>query len=147
MRRLALPCIVASSLLIVGCGPPALGEELAIDALCKPENNDKRVSVAGHFSAAGLLTMCSTMGDKQTCSFKITKTADAEEPAVTVSFVMGDGENQMAPLPEEFKREDIKIKALGGKIVGDRAHIKVTGRALIDEGSCQILDAERIDAM
>lgn len=132
---------------LVACGPPSLGEEVAIDDLCKPANNEKRVSVSGYFSSEGFLTLCTTQGTKKTCSFSLRKSADQKEPAVTIHLVIGDGENQMKDLPEEFKPSDIQIKAVDGKVVGENGHIKVTGKALIGEGSCQVLDAERIDAM
>jgi len=147
LRGFALNAARLLVLALVACGPASLGEEIAIENLCKPENNDKRVSVSGYFSAEGFLTMCSSQGSKKTCSFDLRKTADTEDPHVTIHIVMGEGESQMIDLPKDFKAEDIKIKAVGGKVVGEKAHIKVTGRALIGEGSCQILDAERIDAL
>ena len=147
MRLPLVRGVTALALCLVACGPPSLGEEVSIDDLCKPANNDKRVSVSGYFSSEGFLTLCSTQGSKKTCSFSLRKSADQKEPSVTIHLVMGDGENQMKDLPEEFKSSDVQIKAVDGKVVGEGGHMKVTGKALIGEGSCQILDAERIDAI
>ena len=131
----------------LGCGPAAEGEKVSITQLCKPAMSGKRVSVPGYFTAEGLLTMCSSRGGTKTCSFRLRDSAGNPKPDIGIGLKIGGGESEMQELPEGFKSSDIKIKTVGGKVVGGRAHIQVTGKALVAEQSCQIIDIDRIDAL
>ncbi|MFT3774653.1 MAG: hypothetical protein QM820_55590 [Minicystis sp.] len=47
---------------------------------------------------------------------------------VTIEVSTGSGENEMAELPEKYAKTDVKVKAMGGKVIAFGERVKVSGK-------------------
>jgi hypothetical protein len=70
---------------------------------------------------------------------------------VTIRVSVGDGENEMAELPDKYSRADVKVKAVGGKVLtaGDSVKMSGTLRCHGNNGEDHLpclMDVDRIDA-
>lgn len=124
------------------CCTPKPGKAVTHESLCKAENSQQRVTLEGYLTFGGMMTFCS----HGTCSLELRKQKDAAKPSVTVGIQPGSGKNRMAPLPERFGKKDLKFTTSDGTELGDLAHVRVTGKALVGEG-CQLLDVDLIEAV
>ena len=69
---------------------------------------------------------------------------------VTIEVGVGSGENEMAELPDKYKRTDVKVKAMGGKVLAAGDHVKLSGdlRCHGNNGEDSLpcsMDVDRID--
>jgi hypothetical protein len=137
--RVLVPAMALLAVNLLGCDPKQ-GKLVTHDDVCRPENNDQRVTIAGYLTSERRLVFCSY----GTCSLELRKSKDAEEPQVTVGIRPGGGKNQMATLPERYGPEDLKFTTNDGAVLGNLAHVRVTGKVLVGEG-CQLLDVNLIE--
>lgn len=46
---------------------------------------------------------------------------------ISIEVTQGSGESEMAPLPDKYSKGDVKVKAVGGKVIGFGERVKVSG--------------------
>jgi len=128
--RAALALGLASA--FTGCTPEQ-GEAIQITRLFTDAKvHGKYATVTGVLGVSGGI-MGSTSCSKGRCDLELSVPDAGWKPpkgvtsTAKVSFSVGSGENEMAELPDKYSRADVKVKAMGGKVlkVGDR--IKVSG--------------------
>jgi hypothetical protein len=130
--RVALALGLLSS--IAACTPEQ-GEVVPATRLFTDAKLTKKyVTVTAVLGVSGGI-MGSTSCRKGRCDLEISVPEPGWKPPKGVistakaSFSVGSGENEMAELPDKYSRADVKVKAMGGKIlkVGDR--VKLSGHA------------------
>jgi hypothetical protein len=124
----ALALVSASA----GC-TPELGESTpATKLFTDAKLSGKYVTVTAVLGVSGGI-MGSTSCSKGRCDLEISPPDAGWKPPKGVtstakaSFSVGSGENEMAELPDKYAKSDVKVKAMGGKVlkVGDK--VKLSG--------------------
>jgi hypothetical protein len=141
----------------VGC-TPKLGEEVPLgDLFTKAELDGKYVTTTGLVRiSTGIVasTSCTT----STCTIDLWL-PEGEKNAVEkrddvrslqMEVAVGSGENEMAELPDKYSKADLKVKAMGGRVLVHGDKVKVSGKLHCKNGSepslpCKIR-VDRIDA-
>jgi hypothetical protein len=125
--------------------PPADSkpEELEVKAepvsfanACKEENKDKVISVDGYLGVSYVM-ICNSRGIMRYCGINL-----YAQPGTGNSFTanvdVGSEANQMEPLPDQYKPQDLRIHTVDGKTAGFRDRVKVTGKISPGESSCYL---------
>jgi hypothetical protein len=71
--------------------------------------------------------------------------------SIRIGVSVGSGENEMAELPAKYSRADLKVKAMGGKVLSAGARVQVSGtlRCHGNNGEDQLpcsMEVDRVDA-
>lgn len=152
--RLCLPLLL---LVALGGCTPEQGEAVPIAQLfTNAKLHKKYATVTGVLGISGGI-MGSTSCKGGRCTVELEAPASAEKNAkdaktIRVSLDVGSGENQMAPLPDKYSRKDLKVKAMGGKVLSAGDTVKVSGHIYChgnngeDVLPCK-MDVDRVDAM
>ena len=125
---------LALGFLATGAGcTPEQGEAVPITRLFTDAKLNKRyVTVTGVLGVSGGI-MGSTSCKKGRCDLELSVPDAGWKPPKGVtstakaSFSVGSGENQMAELPDKSARADVKVKAMGGKVLKVGDHVKLSG--------------------
>lgn len=160
MQKPLLRAVMSGAVLILGLSvagcTPKLGEEVPLtDLFSKADLDGKYVTTTGRVRV-GVGLMGSSSCDRTSCTLDLAFPEGAAAPAgsarksLTLYTQVGSGENEMSELPDKYSKEDLKIKVMGGKVVGHDALVKVTGKLkckLGDEASLPCsMRVDRIDA-
>lgn len=133
-----VPAILSLCVLSVAAGgmagcTPELGETVPITQLFTDAKlNKKRVTVTGVLGISGGI-MGSTSCKSGRCDLQLSVPDPGWKPpkdvvnVVTIRVAVGSGENEMASLPAKYSRSDVKVKAMGGKVLSAGERVKVTG--------------------
>jgi hypothetical protein len=136
-----------------GCTPKLQTETPLYDLFMNAELDGKLVTTTGfvHLNT-GIAASTTCKGSE--CTLELWFTEDTanmgEFNSLTLYVQTGSGENEMAELPSKYARTDLKIKAVGGKVLTHGDLAKVTGKAKCKLGGkaslpCSIR-VERFDA-
>ncbi|HZX00625.1 MAG TPA: hypothetical protein VFF45_00110 [Bacilli bacterium] len=150
-----LIALAAVAAVAAGCSKekPKPGEPVTFETFCDPkfdptmhkgDNILKRVTIEGYLRPQKMFTLCSNI-----CSLDLFPEPGGKGESISVSFFVGDDENQMAELPKQYSEKDIKIKAHDGRVVGIDQKVRVTGGRLgtkKDHG-CQLYKTDLIEAL
>jgi hypothetical protein len=148
-RPLLFAFLLLSSAAMPSC-TPKVGKDVPLeDLLTAASLHGAYVATTGELRvSAGL--MGSTSCDATRCKLKLRGADPGKE--ITIEVTVGDGENEMAPLPEKYSKADLKVMGMGGKPFADGDSLKVSGtvRCRGNNGEerlpCSIY-AERLDAL
>lgn len=123
----------------VGC-TPKLGEEVPLqDFFTKAELDGKYVTTTGQVRLAAGIAQ-STSCTRVSCNIDLwlvdweTRPRD-ERKSVAIEVDVGTGENEMAELPDSYSKADLKVKAMGGKVLAFGDKVKVSGNLHCKNGS------------
>lgn len=129
MRLSILLCFVP---LLAGCTPKE-GEPVNITQLFTDAKLDKKYgAVTGIVGiSTGIMGSTSCKGGRCNIELKVPDSA-WKAPKGMLGFVkldvgVGSGENEMAELPDKYSKADLKLKAMGGKILKAGDKVKVSG--------------------
>ncbi|HSK95178.1 MAG TPA: hypothetical protein VK891_01050 [Euzebyales bacterium] len=121
--------------------PPA---KVSYRNVCEPANDGRVITTTGYL---GLGVVARRDGDLTTGE-PYWHVELARKPGgngdVSVFLYEGDEPNQMAPVPEQYRPDDLKVKATNGRTVGPDDRVRVTGEASVADGVCYIDDVRRI---
>lgn len=116
-----------------GC-TPKLGEEHPIDDLWNNAELDGKYVTTTGIVGLSVGIMGSSSCDRTSCTLRFSRPEDVASahpgthPTGTLRVQVGNGENEMAELPDKYSKEDLKIKAMGGKVLKHGDTMKVTGK-------------------
>lgn len=121
-------------LFVLACGgssgsAPKQPTVIAFGDICKPENNDKDITIEGFVWTTKSVNCKRTARFRRLCAVELYETAEHKGTPVTVRFREGDGNSEMAGLPEKFTQKDIKLKTASGETIGTSEKIRLTGYA------------------
>ena len=157
MRRLIFLGILVSTALVTACSPPKLGKPVDLPDLIANEGkfDGEYITTTGLIRMSGGI-MASTTCDGSSCKIELLRSDFAHvQPGVRFDIRLevstGSGENEMERLPDKYSKADLKIRAMGGKLVGYDANVKVSGKERCkkhqDGSDYCFLDVDRIDAL
>lgn len=122
-------------LALIACGPPKPGTPTTFDDFCDAKYDSPNpggssdelvaVSIEGYLIPPTLFSMCS-----DTCSFDLAEHPDGSGRTVHYSVRLGDGANQLAPLPERFASSDFKLRTQDDQVLGFGDKVRLHGRRL-----------------
>jgi hypothetical protein len=151
LHNLALTALLALPLLS-GCTPKLQNETPLPELFTNAELDGKLVTTTGLLRlSTGMMGKTSCEGSR--CSLDLWLPDGSAEighsKSIRVNMLTGTGENQMAELPEKYAKTDLKVKAMGGKIIAHGDKTKLTGTLRCKIGSepslpCS-MDVDRVD--
>ncbi len=151
LPTLALTTLLALPLLS-GCTPELQKETPLAELFTNAELDGKLVTTTGLLRlSTGIMGTSTCQGAR--CSLDLWLPDDAakinDTKSLTVKLTTGSGENAMAELPDKYAKTDLKVKAMGGKVLAHGDKAKVTGKVKCKNGSepslpCR-MDVDRVD--
>lgn len=120
--RLTILGLCLMALVQVGCGkatPPAT--PITYDATNSEANNGKQVSLVGYARLPVMMSVSDTM------LIELHEQADGKGKHVNFDVPIGTGANQLEKPPSRYKKEDLKLHASDGTVVGPDDKIRVSG--------------------
>jgi hypothetical protein len=115
---------------------PKIEKNVALEKLkstiCRPENDDKEVTVEGFFDMTDLNFRCDRNIDNSTCWFSIKANAD-DDNGLSLKVVQGNAKNNVKEYEEgrDFRVENIVVLDSIGKRIALNQKVKVTGKASV----------------
>lgn len=143
--RAPLPLLVASlAMAPAGCHHRPAGGESVLE-VCVPGNDNQIVSVSGYMTMSRELPLCA----ESTCALylqadKELTNADAVRP-IRVTFPVGQGHGQIAPLAEGFATSEIAVTGHDGKVARLSDPLRITGKLAVHDGYCSIRAPTRVE--
>jgi hypothetical protein len=111
-------------------------EAVAFGDACKPENKDKVVEVEGYLGVSSIM-FCKNRGIVRYCGLNLYAKPGTGD-SISANVDVGTEPNQMEPLPEQYKPEDLKLHTSDGKTIGFRDRVKISGKVNMGGTSCWI---------
>lgn len=108
---------------VAGCSEPPV--QVAHGDVCSLENDDKVVSVDGHFQL-GITMYCSDVSGNYRCGLDFVSAPGADD-GFSVDVIEGDGNNELLPLPDSYTDNDLKIQTDGGETITQADKVRITG--------------------
>lgn len=157
-RHIAPLClaVLCAASMLCGCKPEQ-GEAVPITQLFTDAKlHGKYATVTG---TLGISTgiMGSTSCKAGHCTLELRVPEPGWKPpggglaSIDIEVSVGSGENEMAELPAKYSKTDVKVKAMGGKVIAYGERVKVSGKLRChgnnneDRLPCS-MSVERIDA-
>lgn len=143
MRR-----VLAIAGLVVGltaCTPPEPGKPITFANNCDAADAEKRVAIEGYPRLTGMMTMVT-----DTILITLFEQPDEKGKSMYVSLKVGTDANQIENLPENYSKDDLKIRTKENQVVSTDNKIKVHGKLLRypdDKGGfrCQLYGADLVE--
>ena len=135
MRQLlVLIAIAAGAVLLASCGGSP--ESVAFDHICKQEDG-KQVQTVGYF-AADSSVFCSNIGSSDVrCGIGFAP-APGQAAGFNADVAEGTGNNQVEPIPEDFKPEAIVFHADDGSAIHVGDKVSISGKLSVAPNVCFI---------
>lgn len=109
MKHLIVLAVLGAALL-AACGSPDDAVEVSFEDACAED--DRWVTVEGYLGA-GAQTSCESIGDSEECHMLLVNPDDASD-TVTATIEVGDGSNQMDPIPDNYTADDLVFRDNAG---------------------------------
>lgn len=135
-RKMVVWVLIGIVLLIVGCGGREYVAKTFDQDYCESLGEDRFIEVSGVLKAPDTVI---DEGDR--LLVLLVTDIDEAQPWIQVRIKKGNGNNEIAPLPDQFIFSDFKVKAEDGRILSHGDPITIQGQAL----GCTMLSADKIN--
>lgn len=137
MKRMILFLILIGFVwLLAGCGEREYVAKTFDENFCDTLGDDKFIQMSGVLKAPDTVI---DEGDR--LLVLIVTDIEQAQPWIQVRMKKGSGNNQIAPLPDQFTLADFKVKTDDGRILSHGDPITIYGQAL----GCTGLTADKIN--
>lgn len=112
------------ALALQGCSSaPPPGAPVTFQTIESQAHHDKQLEIEGYLRLPSMGLVTDTM------LIELHPSADdKDQTKVLVSMPIGTGKNQMEKPPKDYKREDLKVHAADGTVVGPKDKVRVSGK-------------------
>lgn len=134
-RKMVVWALICAVWFIVGCGGREYVAKTFDDNYCDTLGEDRFVEVNGVLKAPDTVI---DEGDRMLVL--MVTDIDKPQPWIQVRIKKGNGNNEIAPLPDQFAFSDFKVKTEDGRILSHGDPITIQGQAL----GCTTMSADII---
>lgn len=134
LKLAAFAAFVACAVLLVSCGESP--ESVAFSEICK-QTDGKLVQTEGYFTA-DTSVFCSNIGSNDVrCGMGFAE-APGQKSGFTADVAQGTGNNQVAPIPDDFTPEAIVLHASDGGEVRLTDKVAISGKLSVAPNVCLV---------
>lgn len=109
---------------------PTVGDATEFASVCEKANDGKRVAVAGY------LRLPDSFTGEDSVVLRLYATDDFDGPPIGVQIRFGTEANQVEPVPNEYRDDDLKVHLSDGSLAEFGTQVNVSGKVyfpLVDQ--------------